>query len=227
MSFIALIPARSGSKGVVNKNIRLINGKELIYWSIKSALNSKFIKKVIVSTDSNKIAKIARSYGAEVPFLRPKNISKNNSNTIDTVLHLFKNYDLTNFKYLILLQPTSPFRDYKSINKAIKLFNTNSLNSLTSVTKSKKNKKQIFEVNKNRINFINAKYFNNIRRQDLKDNYYINGAIYINKISELIRNKKFITKYTIPFEMNALESIDIDDNIDLKISSILGRHILK
>tara|TARA_B100000963_G_C22565200_1_gene643323 strand:+ start:262 stop:945 length:684 start_codon:yes stop_codon:yes gene_type:complete len=227
MSFIALIPARSGSKGVVNKNIRLINGKELIYWSIKSALNSKFIKKVIVSTDSNKIAKIARSYGAEVPFLRPKNISKNNSNTIDTVLHLFKNYDLTNFKYLILLQPTSPFRDYKSINKAIKLFNTNSLNSLTSVTKSKKNKKQIFEVNKKRINFINAKYFNNIRRQDLKDNYYINGAIYINKISELIRNKKFITKYTIPFEMNALESIDIDDNIDLKISSILGRHILK
>ena len=148
MSFVAFIPARSGSTGIKNKNLVKINNKELIYWTINVAKKCKFIKKIIVSTDSKTIANIAVKYGAEVPFLRPKSISKNNSKTIDSIIHFLKNYDYSKYKNIILLQPTSPFRTKLTLNKSINLYLKNKLNSLVSVSLSKKNKDLLFKIKK-------------------------------------------------------------------------------
>ena len=108
MKSIALIPARGGSKGILRKNIKLFNSKPLIYWSIQAALKSDYIDRVIVSTEDKEIAEIAKSYSAEVPFLRPKELAKDDSPGIDPVFHALEM--LPEVEDLILLQPTSPLR---------------------------------------------------------------------------------------------------------------------
>ena len=112
MSTIALIPARGGSKGIPRKNIKLFNSKPLIYWSIKAALESDFIDRVIVSTEDQEIAEIAKTYYAEVPFLRPKELSLDESLGIEPVLHALE--ELPEVHDLLLLQPTSPLKKIKT-----------------------------------------------------------------------------------------------------------------
>ena len=110
---VALIPARGGSKGIPKKNIKLFNSKPLIYWSIKVALECKRIDRVIVSTESEEIANIARSLSAEVPFMRPKKYATDDSPGIEPVIHLLKK--IPNIDDLLLLQPTSPLRRLKDV----------------------------------------------------------------------------------------------------------------
>ena len=110
---IALIPARSGSKGIKNKNIKIFCGKPLIQWSIESALNAPFVDRVIVSTDSKDYADLAKSLGAEVPFIRPDKYSQDDSPSIDFILHALE--EIPEAKDILLLQPTSPLRDHKDI----------------------------------------------------------------------------------------------------------------
>ncbi|MDC0233033.1 acylneuraminate cytidylyltransferase family protein [Pelagibacteraceae bacterium] len=227
MSFLAFIPARSGSTAVKNKNLVKINNKELIYWTINAAKECKFIKKIIVSTDSKKIANIAIKYGAEVPFLRPKSIAKNNSKTIDSIIHFSQNYDYSKYKDIVLLQPTSPFRTKFTLNKSIQFYIKNKFNSLVSVSLSKKNKDLLFKIKRNKIYKSSFLSLNNKRRQDFDNYYYVNGAIYINNMIKLQEDKKFITKNSIPFLMDPIESIDIDDIYDLELSKIIGNKILK
>ena len=118
---IAIIPARSGSKGLLNKNIKLFNKKPLIYWTIKSALQSKYIDKCFVSTDSKKISNLSKKFGADSSFLRPKNISGHQSDISSTIIHTLKKFN-NDYDIIILLQPTSPLRDVKDINQSLELF---------------------------------------------------------------------------------------------------------
>ncbi len=139
--FICIIPARSSSKEIKNKNIQIVGGKPLIYWTIKEAVKSKFFSKVIVSTDSPKIKKISEKYGAECPFLRPKKLSGDKTPTIQVINHavrfLKNKMNFTNYDYVVLLQPTSPLRKVSDIDKSIKLFlskkNSSSLISVSEV----------------------------------------------------------------------------------------------
>ena len=108
MSNIALIPARGGSKGIYRKNIKIFNSKPLIYWSIKTALESKYIDRVIVSTNDEEIAQISRSFSAEVPFMRSEIFAEDDSPSINTVIHALKN--LPYVDNVLLMQPTSPLR---------------------------------------------------------------------------------------------------------------------
>lgn len=122
---IAIIPARSGSIGIKNKNIKLLNSKPLIAWTIEAAINSKYIDQVIVTTDSKKIRDIAIKYGAEVPFLRPKNISQSSSTDYPVIKHCltyFKNKKIT-INAFLYLRPTQPMRTSKEIDSVIKTFN--------------------------------------------------------------------------------------------------------
>lgn len=226
MKYLAIIPARSGSKQIKNKNLIKLNHKELIYWTIYAARKSKYINKIIVSTDSNKIAKTAIKYGAEVPFLRSKKISQDKSNTIDAVLSVISKYK-EKFDNIILLQPTSPFRNFKNIDESIKLFESSKTKSLVSITKSIKNNELLFEIKKGLIKINNFKKFNNKRRQEFKENYYVNGAIYINNIKNLIKNKKFVNKSTMTYKMEYIDSIDIDTHEDLKISEYLKQYLMR
>ena len=124
MNIVAIIPARSGSKSIKDKNIIPYKGKPLIYHSIKTALKSKYINRVIVSTDSNKYKKISMKFGAEVPFLRPKKYSSDNSIDYDYILHASK-FLIKNKYYpdmIILLRPSTPNRTTQIVDKGIKFF---------------------------------------------------------------------------------------------------------
>ena len=139
MKIVAIIPARAGSRSIKNKNLIQIKNKPLIYYSINSAKKSNLINRIIVSTDSKKIKEVAKSYGAEVPFLRPKKISGFLSRDIKYLKHCINWLKKENYipDLIVLLRPTTPFRETKIIDKAIKLVIKNKSDSLRSVSVAK------------------------------------------------------------------------------------------
>ena len=138
MNYIAIIPARKGSKEILNKNIKIIGGKPLIAWTIEQALSSKKISRVVVSTDSTEIAKISENYGAEVPFLRPEKFATDSATTEEVLLHAVEALSVSNNNNaIVLLQPTSPVRLKRSIDSAIYKFEKERADSLVSVNSTK------------------------------------------------------------------------------------------
>lgn len=216
---VALIPARGGSKGIKNKNIIDLCGKPLISYTIQAALESKYIDKVIVSTDSQEIADVAIKYGAEVPFLRPGELASDTSKTIDAVMHAVGELEKRKEEYdiLILLQATQPLRTADDINSAIELFIKNKGQSLVSVSPVEDNPILIRTIdNLGRMNSI-LPMKSTCRRQDMPLYYRVNGCIYINLISELDLNTSF-NDNKIPYIMPKERSVDIDEIKDLLIA---------
>lgn len=220
--FICIIPARAGSKGIKNKNIKLLGGKPLIYWTIKEALKIKEFSKVLVSTDSKKIQNISIKYGAECPILRPKNISKDRSLTIDVIKHMVQylnSINFNSFKYIIILQPTSPFRKKIDINNAIKkiLKNKKASSLISVVDVGDFHPARMYYINNNKL--IKNKLSETrvgMPRQKLKKMYLRNGAIYI--IKKININKNFLGNYPVGFLMPRVRSLNIDDNYDFEIA---------
>ena len=194
---IAVIPARSGSKGIKNKNIRILNGKPLIAYTIEFSLSCKVIDHTIVSTDSKEYAEIALSYGAEVPYIRPKGI--------DVVLHSIKWIleNINNSEYYFFLQPTSPLRKKEDIDKIIKLFFDKKAEAIVSLCEVDHPPQWIYEVKddlrlENLLNFdVTSKI-----RQELKKFYRLNGAFYFGRIPFLLKNKSFYSDRTYAYIMN-------------------------
>jgi len=216
----AIIPARSGSKGVKNKNIANIGGIPMIAHTIKSALSSNYIDRVIVSTDSKEYADISRSFGAEVPFLRPSNISKDYSTDIDFFLHLIKwleNNENYCPEYLVHLRPTTPIRDKKVIDSAIKNFIGSGYSALRSIHKMSDTSYKTFEIEENKLKMINSNNFDiektTLPRQSFPSTYDPNGYIDIvkksNIVSGFIHGSKvmpFLTKKT--YEVDEIEDLE-------------------
>lgn len=216
---VALIPARGGSKGIKNKNIIDLCGKPLISYTIQAALESKYIDKVIVSTDSQEIADVAIKYGAEVPFLRPGELASDTSKTIDAVMHAVGELEKRKEEYdiLILLQATQPLRTADDIDSAIELFIKNKGQSLVSVSPVEDNPILIRTIdNLGRMNSI-LPMKSTCRRQNMPLYYRVNGCIYINLISELDLNTSF-NDNKIPYIMPKERSVDIDEIKDLLIA---------
>ena len=216
---VALIPTRGGSKGIKNKNIIDLCGKPLISYTIQAALESKYIDKVIVSTDSQEIADVAIKYGAEVPFLRPGELASDTSKTIDAVMHAVGELEKRKEQYdiLILLQATQPLRTADDIDSAIELFIKNKGQSLVSVSPVEDNPILIRTIdNLGRMNSI-LPMKSTCRRQDMPLYYRVNGCIYINLISELDLNTSF-NDNKIPYIMPKERSVDIDEIKDLLIA---------
>ncbi len=228
MRVLAVIPARGGSKGIKNKNLSYVGDKHLLQISIEQAKKSKQISKLIVSTDSKKIAKEAKFFGAEVPFLRPKKLALDSSLSVDVVIHAinyYSNVKKEKFDAVLMLQPTSPFRTHKHISKAIKNFKkgSNKFDSLVSVVDVDGNHpfrmKKIIE-NK-LINYIDQGFWDMRPRQNLPKVYIRNGSIYIIKVEALMKLKSLISNSCYAFEMSKNESINIDDINDLKLANFL------
>ena len=215
---LGIIPARSGSKGLKNKNIKIFAGKPLIYWTIKEAKKVKNINKLIVSTDSRKIATIAQKYNVEVPFLRPKDISKDHSSSFELVRHAVNYYKKKKifFDYLVLLEPTSPLRTSKDINYCIKFIKKNKIKSLVSVCKVKsQHPANLLKIRKNRkLNLTKNKFIP--RRQMLENFFYPEGSIYISKINLIMRTRTFYNKETGIVTFPDWKSFEIDDINDFK-----------
>jgi N-acylneuraminate cytidylyltransferase/CMP-N,N'-diacetyllegionaminic acid synthase len=223
---LCVIPARSGSKGIKNKNIIKLGNKPLIAWPIKSALKSKYIDMVIVSTDSLKIARIAKKYGAEVPFLRPKKLASDSSTTIDVIKHALKFFKKEEkyFDYILCLESTSPLTSAKDIDNSINILlkNSNKSNSIVGVSScSSQHPEYLFYKKKNNLlkRYLNKKKY--LRRQDLSNLYFIDGSLYLSKVKSLFLNNSFVSKKTISFIMPKHKSFEIDDYTDLLIYKIL------
>lgn len=223
---LAIIPARSGSERLKNKNIKILNGLPLIAYTILSAIESGIFDRVIVSTDSEKYAEISRQYGAEIDFIRPPHLSNSSSKSIDLIRHALDHYSSENicFDVVCLLQPTSPLRTSEHIKNAFLLFKDNFSDSTISVTKGQSSNLCLTAKSEN-----NALRFLKFEDCDVpNDNhYYPNGAIYYFG-SEFIRNNNtYYSQRTYLFEMTISESIDIDTINDFNLASVLLRNSKK
>ncbi len=221
---LAIIPARSGSKRLVDKNIMYLQEKPLIAWSIEAAIKSKFIDRVVVSTDSFKYADIAKNYGALVPFIRKGILALDSTPTFDVIEDVIKFYNSRqiSYKYIILLQPTSPLRNEKHIDEAIELFFLKKANSIVSVCECEHSPlwTNVLSSDGSMDNFIKED-IKNLRSQDLPKYYRLNGAIFIAEISSYLKYKSFFMPNSFAYKMSTKESIDIDTEIDFLMAEIL------
>lgn len=211
---LALIPARGGSKGIKDKNILEVNEKPLIAYSIEAAKDSRYIDKVVVTTDSEKIANVAKLYGAKIPFIRPQELASDSTATLDVVLHALKELKSENFDVLILLQPTSPLRTTKDIDCALEKFFEGNCVSLVSVSEAEDSPilMRTIEADGKMKKLLSQD--STIRRQDMPRIYRVNGSMYINLINEINKETSF-NDNKIPFIMKKSHSVDIDEYSDI------------
>ena len=225
-NILGIIPARGGSKGLPRKNIKPLLSKPLIAWTIEQALASKYLDRVIVSTDDIEIAEISKKYGAEVPFMRPKELAEDNAKGIDVVLHaidwLRKNDRREQHDLLMLLQPTSPLRATEDIDKAIELLFLKEAKAIVSVCEVDHHPLWSNTLPEDGCmkNFISQEITNK-NRQELPVFYRLNGAIYLAYCAYIKEQKSFFGKDTFAYIMPKSRSVDIDNEIDLKLAEIL------
>ena len=224
LNIICIITARSGSKGLKDKNIRKLKGLPLLAHTVIAAKKSKMLTRIILSTDSKLYAKIGLKFGAEVPFIRPKKLATAKAHHPDVVNHALKfieNKENTKFDYVVMLQPTSPFRKSKHINEAIKKFLIESNNSLISIKKQDYPPWWLFTLKKNKLSqflkFKNKNVFN-LERQEFPSLYRPNGAIYVSKRKVLYSGNLINPVSCGYYIMDEKDSIDIDNLIDLKVA---------
>ena len=218
--FLAIIPARGGSKRIPKKNILELCGKPLITYSIEAGLGSKYIDEVIVSSDNEDILRISKDSGARV-IDRPTYLANDKASTFDTVKHVIDNIE--SYDYIVLLQPTSPLRRAVDIDNAIELLIKKEADAVVSVSPMEHSPlwANRLEDSLSLEKFIDEDILNK-RSQDLDTYYRLNGAIYICKIDKLLEKKSFfIDKNIYAYIMERKLSIDIDEFIDFQIAELL------
>lgn len=221
-NILAIITARAGSKGLKNKNLKRIDNKPLVFFPINAASKSKNISKVIVSTDSFTIAKTAKRYGAEVPFIRPKNIAKDNTSSFRVIKHAldyFKKKKIE-FSKFILLEPTSPFTTTKDIDNALALLKKSTIaKSVVGISKTESTH-PIFSClisKKGLIKPFKGGKFSTVRRQEISDLYFFDGSLYISEVKTYLDKKTFYHNKTLPYVTPKWKSFEVDDILDLTI----------
>ena len=226
MKFTAIIPAREGSKGIPGKNLKLLCGKPLIQWTIEIAIKSPFIDKIIVSTESVQIAKIAKDLGAEVPFLRPKNLAEDSSKIIDVIIYYLKK--LPKIDNFILMQPTSPIRELIDIKNLVDLEKRYKTHSVATVVEHKKHPYLMYSITNDMKLKAYLECSNSSNRQSYPNVYLLNGSLYLSKRSFILENKTLVNENTIASIMPPDRSIDIDNMQDWQqAASIIKRDMIK
>lgn len=216
---LAIVPARGGSKGVPRKNIRDLAGKPLIAWSILAGRGSKYVDRLIVSTEDEEIAEVARRCGAEVPFLRPAHLAKDDTPGIDPVLHALE--ELPGYDYVVLLQPTSPLRDSGDIDGCLELCLSTGASGCVSVTEPDKSPYWMYTVAGDGTMRPLLELERATRRQDLPKVWALNGAVYVARVEGLCAERSFLTADTRAYLMPKERSADIDTEIDLAVAALL------
>ena len=224
MKCIAIIPARSGSKGLKDKNIKELNGKPLLGYSVEAALDSKLFDTVMVSTDSERYAEVARQCGAEVPFLRSEFTSSDSASSWDAVKEVIANYKKMgrDFDVLVLLQPTSPLRSANDIAEAFKVFKEKNAKAVISVCEVDHSPLwcNTLESDYSMINFAKTSRPNG-NRQMLDTYYRLNGAIYMLRTSVLNNIDRLYADECYAYIMSRKSSVDIDNLDDFKYAEFL------
>lgn len=221
---LCIIPARSGSKAIKDKNIYKFKKKELIYYSIKFANSLHFVSKTILSSDSKKYLRIGKKFGCSYNNLRPKNLSGDNSLTTDLVKYLLKKESDQNTKYdfVLILQPTSPFRLIKNFKKAYNYLSKNLYDSAITITEVDEHpyRMKIFKKNNEVKNYIKMKNESLTPRQKLSKVYIRAGSMYFTSVKSLYKNNSLVGKKVFGIEVKGKYSL----NIDTKKELILANH---
>ena len=233
MNNICTICARGGSKGVPNKNIKLLNGIPLITYTIQQAIQSKLFSKVVVSTDSQKIANVALAAGAECWFLRPKYLSLDKASKLDAIRHAVSKAESkfnTSYDFVFDLDATSPLRKVSDIKKAFQCFVESKASNLITATPARKNPYfNMIEYSGTEIKLVKSIKGSSSpqSRQVAPQVYDMNASIYIWKRDSLFNDPSLINKYTVLHEMPEDRSIDIDTIIDWHLVELLMKLNLK
>lgn len=217
---LAIIPARAGSKRIPDKNILPIAGKPLIAWTIEAARKSKYLDRIIVSTDDQKIKKISEEYGAEVPFIRPHHLATDEAGSVDVIKHAISTIK-GQFSYIVLLQPTSPLRTAEDIDKAIEMLDINT-KAVVSVCETSHSPLwcNTLPDDLSMADFMKPEVAG-IRSQDLPKYYRLNGALYVAETDYFYQNNSFFGKNTKAFIMPPARSVDVDESIDLAFAEFI------
>lgn len=223
MKVLGLIPARGGSKGVPGKNIKLLNGKPLISYTIHAGIESKLLDSIVVSTEDENIAAVSKRLGASVPFMRPQSLASDRSPTIDTVGHAIRYFrrEGMSFDAICLLQPTVPFRKSADIDKAVEIFVNSGADSLISVRRipDKYNPHWAYEPNESGYLKLATGETQVIgRRQDLPNTYSRDGSIYLVKVEVVIRLNSLFGEKIAFFENDDRPNINIDTLSDWEMA---------
>ena len=214
-SFLAVIPARGGSKRLPRKNLLDLCGKPLIAWSIEAGIKSKYLDAIVLSSDDSEILKIGEDYKIQT-IKRPQKLASDIASSVDVVKHVIKN--LESYEYIVLLQPTSPLRDSSHIDEAIELLENKNADAIISVCEMDHSPLWSNTLNENLCmqDFLNKDVLHK-RSQDLDKYYRLNGAIYICKTKKFLEESSFFLKKNIyAYVMDVQNSVDIDKRIDLE-----------
>jgi CMP-N,N'-diacetyllegionaminic acid synthase len=228
-SAIAIIPARGGSKGLPRKNVLDVCGKPLIAWSIEKALKSKYLDVVLVTTDSEEIATVARRHGAEVPFLRPGELATDRSSTYDALRHAlgyYRDSAQREFDYTVLLEPTSPLREDDDIDRMLAMLDArreefDGIVSVGEVTEHPSIMKRIVD---GRIEPFVPELAQTTRRQDNAPAYFPYGVAYMAKTPALLEENTFYTRRCMGFPIRRYQNYEIDDMYDLLCVESVMKH---
>ena len=222
---IAVIPARSGSKGLPNKNVLRTAGKPLICWTIEAALACELIDRVVVSTDCKTTAAISREIGAEVPFRRPSHLATDTARGVDVVVHAVE--EVPGYDVVVVLQPTSPMRTASDIRKALELYADSQAESCVSVCVPKCHPSWMKRIDSSGflVPYDNRGEVPN--RQQLGTLYSLNGAIYISLIPNLCATRSLYGEKTAAFVMPQDRSLDIDNAFDHHLCELLLQERLR
>jgi N-acylneuraminate cytidylyltransferase len=228
MRILAVVPARGGSKRLPGKNLKLLNGKPLINWTIESTREISDICETMVSTDSIEIAEVARIAGGFVPWLRPTELASDEAKSVDVAIHALDWYEENNGMVdgILLLQPTSPFRTSNSIRRGIELFVSSNKQPVIAVTPSKQHPSWAFKLSEQHIEPLLVSNAFGIRKQDLVNSYHPNGSLYLVSTQTLRETKSFGESKAVPLIIESeTESLDIDSAWDFKVAEFFALNV--
>lgn len=221
---LAIVPARGGSKGVPRKNVRPLGGRPLIAWTIAAARASRYIDRLILSSEDGEIMRVAAGLGCDVPFARPAALAADDTPGIAPVLHALE--ALPGYEMVVLLQPTSPFRAAQDIDACIEACARGGAPACVSVAEPEQSPYWTFTLDgSRRLRPVIPGGVLPGRRQDLPAAYALNGAVYVARTDWLARNGEFITEETAGHVMPAVRSLDIDTELDLRIAEFMLKEI--
>jgi len=225
---LAVILARGGSKGLPGKNSRMLNNIPLVGWPIQTALGSKYIDRVVVSTDDPGIAAIARAYGADVPFMRPAELAQDTSPSSDAVIHAITFCAQTDgdYDYVVLLEPTSPLTESADVDKAMEELIANEGLAIVGVSKVASTH-PVYCATIGTDKFLKPyqrdSFAKPIRRQDVDELYFFEGSLYISEVKKYLATHTFYHEQTLAYRVPAWKSLEIDTLLDfMKIETVIN-----
>lgn len=228
LNILAVITARSGSKGLPRKNVLPLAGKPLIAWSIEAALKLEQISRVIVSTDDEEIAEVSRNYGADIPFVRSSELATDEASGVDVVIDALKRaqeYYGEKYDWVLLLQPTSPLRSVEDIQSSINIAEIEGVDSVIGVKEVSEYPQWMKAIDDNGcISDYCPDLIKTTNRQEIDIPYIINGAIYLTKASLLLQSGHFYGGVTKAYIMPQERSIDIDNLMDFNMAEWFCKH---